>query len=357
MTAVGVGAATATATTITAPAIAKSRIEIDLVTSWGRDSPGAGLNAQNLAKQIESASDGAIKVNYFAAGERVGAFDVFDEVTSGNADAYHAPEYYWKGKHPAYPFFTSVPFGMTTPEMKAWVNHMGGQALWDELAAQFGLKAIASGSNTTQMGGWFNKEVNSPDDLKGLKIRYPGAAGDVMTKLGASAVALPGPQIYENLVSGAIDAAEYIGPYNDYFLKFYEAAKYYYSPGFHEPGGSGALTFNKEFWDKLNQSDKDLINACCAYHSEAEYTEALAKNGEYTRKLVDEHGVVLKEFNEELYEAFFGATEEVYEEIRDHSDFSNKVVDSYMDSMRALGSWGKLGETGYVSRRNEALGI
>jgi TRAP-type mannitol/chloroaromatic compound transport system substrate-binding protein len=217
-----------------------------IVATWPRDFPGIGLPAQRLAARITELTEGRITTKYFAAGERVGAFDSFDEVASGNAQAYMAAEYYWKGKHAGFSPFTAIPFGMTYTEMDAWIKYGGGQELWDELSAEFGLKAFASGNTGVQMGGWFNKEINSADDLKGLKMRIPGQGGDVRAKLGASPVSLPGGQIYENLVSGAIDATEWVGPYNDYFMKFYEAAKYYYFPGMHEPGAQVAMGMNKK---------------------------------------------------------------------------------------------------------------
>ena len=234
-----------------APAIMKDRIEVAIVTTWPRDFPGLGTGAQRFAKRVQDISDGRIQVSYFAAGERVGAFDSFDEVASGNAQAYHAADYYWKGKHPGWAYFTSVPFGLTYTEMNAWIRFGGGQELWDELAGGFGLKGLMCGNTGVQMGGWFRKEINSVEDLKGLKMRIPGLGGDVMSKLGASPVSLPGGQIYENLVSGAIDATEWVGPWNDEVMKFFEAAKYYYYPGMHEPGSMLSVGFNKKFWEGL----------------------------------------------------------------------------------------------------------
>ncbi len=223
---VAAGATAAAASALAAPAVAQSTKEMVIVSSWGRDFPGLGISAQRLAERITTMTDGGITTQYFASGERVGGFDVFDEVASGNAQGYTSADYYWKGKHPGWAFFTSVPFGLTYTEMSAWINHLGGQALWDELAAGFDLKVLPAGNTGVQMGGWFNKEIDTADDLKGLKMRIPGLGGDVMAKVGASPVSLPGSQIYENLVSGAIDATEWVGPYNDYFLKFYQAAKY-----------------------------------------------------------------------------------------------------------------------------------
>ena len=171
---------------VAAPAVNKERIEIAMVSTWPRDFPGLGTGAQRFAQRLSDVSDGRIQVTYYAAGERVGAFDSFDEVASGNAQAYHAADYYWKGKHPGWAYFTAVPFGLSYVEMNAWIAFMGGQELWDELAGEFGLKSLPCGNTGVQWGGWFNKEINSADDLKGLKMRIPGLGGDVMAKLGAS---------------------------------------------------------------------------------------------------------------------------------------------------------------------------
>jgi TRAP-type mannitol/chloroaromatic compound transport system substrate-binding protein len=350
----GAGAATAI---VAAPAIAQSRKEMVIVSSWPRDFPGLGISAQRLAARITEVSQGAIETKYFAAGERVGGFDVFDEVASGNSQAYMSAEYYWKGKHPGFAYFTAVPFGMTTIEWNAWTKFMGGQALWDEVAGEFGLKAIANGATGTQMGGWFNKEINSADDLKGLKMRIPGLGGDVMAKLGASPVSLPGGQIYENLVSGSIDATEWVGPYNDYFMKFYEAAKYYYYPGFHEPGGGTSMGMNASWWGSLSKWEQAVITTCCHEELAAQYEEAQANNGAYLNRLVTDHGVQLKEFGEDVYEAFGKASAEVFEQTREHSPLAAKINDHFQKSLREVGGWQKIAEIAFSNRRNNALDI
>ena len=181
---VGVVAGVAGASTLSAPALAGGHKEINIVSTWPRDFPGLGLSAQRLSARITELSKGKLKVNYFAAGEKVGAFDVFDEVASGNSQAYIAADYYWKGKHPGFAYFTAVPFGMTTVEWNAWIKFGGGQELWDKMSGEFGLKALPCGGTGTQAGGWFNKEINSSEDLKGLKMRIPGLGGTVMSKLG-----------------------------------------------------------------------------------------------------------------------------------------------------------------------------
>src|SRR5690606_12779089 len=288
----------AAVSTLAAPAIAQSRIEMVIVSTWPRDLPGLGTGAQRTAERITLLTEGRINAQYFAAGERVDAFDAFDEVASGNAQAYHGANYYWKGKHPAWPYFCSVPFGLTVAEINAWIRFLGGQELWDELGAQFGIKGLMCGNTGVQMGGWFNKEIESPDDLKGLKMRIPGLAGDVMAKLGASPVSLPGGQIYENLVSGAVDATEWVGPCNDYFMKFYEAAKYYYYPGMHEPASQLCMGMNKSWWGKLSKTDQAIIEAACHEENSLQMAETNANNGAYLDKLIKEHGVELRKFSE-----------------------------------------------------------
>ncbi len=350
------GAAVAgAASTIAAPALAQGKKEMVIVSTWPRDFPGLGLPAQRLAARITELSDGQIDVQYFAAGERVGAFDSFDEVASGNAQAYIGADYYWKGKHPGWAPFTAIPFGMTYTEIDAWTKYGGGQELWDELAGEFGLKNFACGNTGVQMGGWFNKEIESADDLKGLKMRIPGLGGDVMAKLGASPVSLPGGQIYENLVSGAIEATEWVGPYNDYFMKFYEAAKFYYWPGMHEPGAQIAFGMNRGFWDSLSRTEQALIQAACNEENARTMAETNAFNGEYLNRLINDHGVQLREFNDDVYDAFGEASAEVIEEARDHSDLSKRIYDSVLDKRAEIGAWTALSDTAFVQKRNNVL--
>jgi len=353
----GAAAAGMGSAALAAPAVAQERKTMTIVSSWGRDFPGLGLSAQRLAERITELSQGALTTEYFAAGERVGAFDVFDEVASGNSQAYTSGDYYWVGKHPAFAYFTTVPFGMTTPEWNAWIKFKGGQALWDELAGEFGLKSLPCGSSGTQAGGWFNKEIESADDLKGLKMRIPGLGGTVMSKLGVSTVSLPGGQIYENLVSGAIDATEWVGPYNDYFLKFYEAAKFYYTGGMHEPGGVVAFGMNASWWGALSDWERAVITAACYEEHAAQYEEAMANNGAYLVRLLNDHGVQLRAFNDDVWDAFGGAAEEVYEEMRSHSDLAARINDSFQSNLREVGGFMAAFEGTFVNQRNRVLGL
>jgi len=340
-----------------APAVQKSKKTITIVSTWPRDFPGLGTSAQRLAARITELSQGALTTEYFAAGEKVGAFDVFDEVASGNSTAYIAADYYWVGKHPGFAYFTSVPFGMTMVEWNAWIKFNGGQQLWDEISGEFGLKALTCGGTGTQAGGWFNKEINSANDLKGLKMRIPGLGGKVMSKLGASTVSLPGGQIYENLVSGAIDATEWVGPYNDYFMKFYEAAKYYYTGGMHEPGGGLAFAFNASFWGSLTDWEKSVIEAAAMEENAAQFEECVANNGKYLAKLVNDHGVQIRSFGDDTWDSFGKAAAEVFEETRDHSALAKKIDTAFQKNLREIGGFMAKFETTFLNQRNRVLGL
>jgi TRAP-type mannitol/chloroaromatic compound transport system substrate-binding protein len=355
-TAIAGAGAVAASTAINKPAISQGIKKMAVVSTWPRDFPGLGTGAQRVAQRIADATEGRIQVEYFAAGERVGAFDSFDEVASGNAQAYHAADYYWKGKHPGWGYFTAVPFGFTYTEMNAWIRFGGGQELWDELAADFGLKCVMSGNTGCQMGGWFRKEINSADDFKGLKMRMPGLGGDVIAKLGGSPVSIPGGQIYENLVSGAIDATEWVGPWNDSFMKFYEAAKYYYYPGFHEPGSMLALGINKKFWDSLSKNEQVIIESAAGMENDMMMAEFNMKSGNALTKLIKEQGVQLRQFSDDVYDSFYEAAEEVFDGVRAHSDLAKRIDNSFTAARADLSGWTKISDQAYLAQRNRVLG-
>ena len=352
---VGVVAGVAGASTLSAPAISGGHKEINIVSTWPRDFPGLGLSAQRLSARITELSKGKLKVNYFAAGEKVGAFDVFDEVASGNSQAYIAADYYWKGKHPGFAYFTSVPFGMTTVEWNAWIKFGGGQELWDEMSGEFGLKALPCGGTGTQAGGWFNKEINSSEDLKGLKMRIPGLGGMMMSKLGLSVVGVPGGQIYENLINGTIDATEWVGPWNDERSRFYEAAKYYYWPGCHEPGTLITLGCNKSWLTSLSKTDQMIIEHASTVQNERMLTEYNANNGAALQRLVNDHGVELREFNEDVIDAMGEAAEELYEELAEGNELTGRILASFKQSRSEISGWLKKADSAFFTQRNRVL--
>ncbi|MBX2855102.1 MAG: TRAP transporter substrate-binding protein [Rhodobacteraceae bacterium] len=344
------------ATSLAAPALAQSRREMVIVSTWPRDYPGLGLSAQRLGGEIEAQTGGRLKVSYFAAGERVGAFDAFDAVAAGDAQAYIGAEGYWRGKHPGFPFFQTVPMGLTCTEMVAWADHLGGQALWDDLAAEYGLKGLFCGGTGVSMGGWFNKEINSVTDFQGLRFRVPGLASDVFSRLGASPASLPPGQIYESLASGVVDGAEWVGPWADYALKLHEAARYYYAPGLHEPGGMVSMGINAAWWAALPAGDRAVIETLCAAETTRLLAEYDAQNGVYLDKLITEHGVELRTYPEEVAGAFAEAAAEVYAEISEHDARAAAILDSFFAARERLGRWKSVSEAAYLRLRAAALG-
>lgn len=313
--------------------------------------------AEQLSKYLSEATDGNFTLDVFAGGEIVPALQAADAVTAGTVEACHTVSYYFWGKDPTWALFAAVPFSLNARGINAWHYHGGGIELANEFFASQNIVAFPGGNTGVQMGGWFNKEINSVDDFKGLKMRIPGQGGDVMGKLGVSTVALPGGQIYENLVSGAIDATEWVGPYNDYFLKLYEAAKYYYWPGMHEPGAQLTFGANKSWWGTLSKTDQEILRAACNEENSLTMAETNANNGAYLARLINDHGVELREFNDDIYTAFGKAAQEVIEEAKSHSDLSARIMTAVEKARLELGGWTKLSDMAYVQKRNKVLGL
>ena len=345
----------AAASTLAAPAIAQDKRTLRMVTTWPKNFPGLGTSAQRLADSITAMTDGRLTVKLYAAGELVPAFESFDAVSTGTADLYHASEYYFQGKHKAFNFFSSVPMGLTANELDAWVNHGGGQELWDELSAKFNIKPFMAGNTGVQMGGWFNKEIKSVEDLKGLKIRMPGLGGEVLRRLGASAVALPGGEIFPSLQSGAIDATEWVGPWNDLAFGFYKITKFYYYPGFHEPGSGMSCGVNMEVFNSLSKSDQAIIQRACMAENNLNYSEFNARNGRALDVLINKHKVVLKKFPDDVFDAIGKAAEEVAREVAETDELTKRVYESYLAARKDLAGWGSIAEQVYTSYRNRAI--
>lgn len=351
-TSAAAAATAAVASSFPTPAIAQDKRELKMVTTWPKNFPGLGTGAQRLADSITKMSDGRITVKLFAAGELVPPFESFDAVSSGTADMYHAADYYWQGKSKAYNFFTAVPYGFTATEIDAWINHGGGQELWDELGADFNLKHLPAGNTGVQMGGWFNKEINSLEDFKGLKIRMPGLGGEVLRQIGAAAVNLPGGEIFPSLQSGAIDATEWVGPWNDLAFGFYKVTKFYYWPGFHEPGSMLCCGINKDVWESFSESDQALIRAAALAENNYSLAEYNARNNDSLKTLINDHGVQLRQFSDEVMTAIGTASGEVVATAADEGGITKKVYDSYMAFRSGSIAWSKLSDQGYWNARS-----
>jgi len=345
------GIAGAAAATLAAPAIAQNVRELKMVTTWPKNFPGLGTSAQRLADNITAISGGALSVKVYAAGELVPPFESFDAVSNGTADMYHGAEYYWQGKSKAFNFFAAVPFGLTATEMNAWIHHGGGQQLWDELSSGFNIKPFMAGNTGVQMGGWYNKEINSLDDYKGLKIRMPGLGGEVLRRIGAAAVALPGGEIFPALQSGAIDATEWVGPWNDLAFGFYKVTKYYYYPGFHEPGTTLGSAMNLKVWESLSADHKAMVSTAMAAENSISLAEFNAKNGDALDTLRNEHGVELRKFDDTTLKAIGEASGSVVREAAESDEITKKVFNSFNDFRKKSIAWSKISDQAYWNAR------
>jgi len=339
---------------VSAPAIIKNQRHLKMVTTWPKNFPGLGVGAQRLADNITAMSNGGLTVKLYAAGELVPPMESFSTVSGGGADMYHGAEYYWQGQHKAFNFFSAVPFGLTAHEMDAWLNFGGGQELWDELAAGFNLKSFAAGNTGVQMAGWFNKEINTIEDYKGLKIRMPGLGGEVLRRIGASAITLPGGEIFPSLQSGAIDATEWIGPWNDLAFGFYKVTKYYYYPGFHEPGTTLSCGMNLDVWKSLSVGHKSIVSNACQAENNRMLSEFNAKNGDALKTLIEKHHVKLRRQSDDILRAISVVADEVLADVGASNDISARIYKNFMDFRVKAMHWTSLSETAYAAAR--ALG-
>jgi len=284
-----------------------------MVTSWPKNFPGVGIGAERFAKLVDEMSNGRLKIKVYAAGELVPALEVFDAVSRGTAEMGHGAPYYWKGKVPAAQFFCALPFGPNAQEMNAWLYRGGGMQLWEETYKPFGVLPMACGATGVQTAGWFNKEINNVDDFVGLKMRTPGLGGEVLTKMGGTVVNLPAGEIFTALQTGAIDATEWIGPYNDMALGLHKAAKYYYTPGWQEPNVTFELDVNIKAWETLPADLQAIVRAAARdenadmlddYNTRnMEAMEQFKNEGVDVRRLPDAVLVKLKEKATEVIEA------------------------------------------------------
>lgn len=328
-------------------------VEWKMVTTWPKNFPGLGTGAERLADLINQMSGGRLNVKVYGAKELVPAFEVFDAVSRGTAQMGHGAAYYWKGKSPATQFFAAMPFGMTAQEFNAWIYYGGGQALWDEVYEPFGVKGVPAGNTGVQMGGWFNKEILSLDDLKGLKMRIPGLGGEVLKRLGGTPINLPGGEIFTSLQTGSIDATEWVGPYNDLAFGLYKTAKYYYFPGFHEPGTCLEAIFNKQDLASLPADLQAIVlNAAKAANVDM-LSEYMARNPEALKQLVEQHGAELRQFPADVLAQLRQVSAEVMASVAEQDATSKKVYEAYNAFLAKVRAYTGSSELAYLKARDE----
>lgn len=323
-----------------------------LVTAWPKNYPGLGMAPERIADLVEEMSNGQMKITVYGAGEQVPAFGVFDAVSSGSHQMGHSGGYFWKGKVPAAQFFTGVPFGLTADEINAWTNRGGGLELWREIYEPFNIYPIPAGNTGTQMFGWFNKEINSLEDIKGLKMRIPGIGGEVLKRAGGIPVTLPGGELFTALQTGVIDATEWVGPYNDLTFGFQQTAKYYYYPGWHEPGSMLELLINKDAWNSLPKHLQVIIETASKAVNQDILDEYTARNNKALRELVDVHGVELRRLPDDVITEFKIIANDILEENAAEDETVNKVYQSYLKFKNEVSEYHKVSEDAFVEARS-----
>jgi TRAP-type mannitol/chloroaromatic compound transport system substrate-binding protein len=318
-----------------------------MVTTWRPHFPVLGEGADKLAKWIDEMSNGRLKISVYGSGELIPALGVFDAVSSGTVEMGHGASYYWAGKVPAAQFFASVPFGLNAQSMNSWLYSGGGLKLWEEVYKPFNLKPFPAGNTGVQMGGWFNKEINSLEDLKGLKMRIPGLGGKVLAKAGGNSILVAGGEIYTNLDRGVIDATEWVGPFHDLKMGFYKAAKYYYYPGWHEPGTTLELIINTEAWASLPPDLQAIVEAATYKANIWMISEFEAKNNAHLQILLKKHKVQLRKFPDSVLGGLKKLSDEVLNEMAAEDPVSKKVYESFKKFQKNISTWNQMSESPY----------
>ncbi|SMF24805.1 TRAP-type mannitol/chloroaromatic compound transport system, substrate-binding protein [Alteromonadaceae bacterium Bs31] len=325
--------------------------EWKLVTTWPKNFPGLGSAPENFARMVNKMSAGRLKIQVHGANEIVPPMGVFGAVSSGSVQMGHSAAYYWKGKIPAAVFFASVPFGMNAQELNGWLHYGGGLELWREVYEPFNLIPFAAGNTGVQMGGWFNREINSVDDLSGLKMRIPGIGGEVFSRAGGEAINIPGGELFTSLQSGVIDATEWVGPYNDLAFGFHQIAQYYYYPGWHEPGPTLEIIVNKDAYNTLPDDLQGIIVAAARMVNQDMLDEYTARNNAALEELINEHGVDLRRFPDDVLAHFKNISTELYEEMSAQDPVFAKVYHSYKSYLENVRDYHRISEEAYFEAR------
>jgi len=322
-----------------------------MVTTWPANFPGLGTGASRLAELITTMSGGRLAVKVFGAGELVPALEVFDAVSNGTAELGHGAAYYWKGKAAAAQFFGAVPFGMTAQEVNGWLYNGGGLELWTELFAPFGVLPQPAGNTGVQGGGWFREEIRSVADLKGLKMRMPGLGAEVLKRAGATPVNLPGGEIFTALQTGAIDATEWVGPYNDLAFGLHTVAKHFHYPGWHEPGSVLECLINLAAYEALPDDLKAIVTGACRIVNNDMQAEYAARNPAALRSLVEEHGVSVKPFPPDVLAELKRHSLAVIADLAASDPMAQRIAASYTAFAAAARAYGETSEKAYLNSR------
>lgn len=325
------------------------RFSWKLVTTWLPNFPGLGTGVNTLARYIQEMSAGRMEITIYAAGELVPAFEVFDAVSQGSAEMGHGAAYYWRGKSEAAQFFATIPFGMNAHEQNAWLYYGGGLELWREVYEPFNLMPFPAGNTGVQMGGWFNRPIDSMADLHGLKMRIPGIGGEVLRRAGGTPVNLPLSEIFTALQTGSIDATEWVSPYNDVAIGLHQAARYYYYPGWQEPAPTLECIINRDAWNSLPEDLQAIVRVACQATTLDMISEFMARNATALAQLQADENVEIRKFPDDVLTGLRELTYSVVDELAVDDPLFARVWDSAREFMAISQPWQAISEQAYLS--------
>ncbi|WP_410803546.1 TRAP transporter substrate-binding protein [Marinobacter sp. KMM 10035] len=335
--------------TVSSFGMAADKYTLRLAQTWGPNSPILGETTTNMAKMAEEMSGGRLRIRIDSANKHKAPFGIFDLVRNGQYDMGHTASYYYKGTIPNAMYFTTVPFGMIAPEMYAWFYHDQGMELMQKVYEPFGLMSFPGGNTGNQMGGWFNKEINSVEDLKGLKMRTPGFAGEVMAELGVAVTNLPPGELYTALERGTVDAVEWVGPALDFPMGFHQIAKYYYS-GWQEPGAEVQFLINDKTWNKLPEDLQAILRIAMRTAAYDMYIQTTHESGvAWDRMKEDYPNVTHKTFPPEVINAMRDATNKLLAEAAEKDDLAKEIINSQRDYLKQVRQWTNISDKAYLN--------
>lgn len=348
----------AAAPALAAPAVARAQARrLTMVTSWPKGAPGVGVNAQRVADMIAAMSGGRLEIQFYGAGELVPPFEVFDAVASGTAELGHATPYYWQGKDMAVHYFTGLPFGLTAAEHAGWIYFGGGQELWDRVYEPFGVKGFYAGNSGVQAGGWFRRPLAGLDDLRGLTMRIAGLGGEVMRRLGVNVTLLPPGEIFQAMEAGTVDAAEWVGPWNDIAFGLYRVAKHYYLPAFHEYGPALEVLVNRGFWDSLDPDLQAIVAAAAKASGNESLADFTYHNVMAYEQLQTLEGVEVHAWPDDIATALIDTSREVMAELGEASPLAAEIHASWSAYLERAASYAEVMEAEALRLRARKFGL
>ena len=331
-----------------APAPAKEKIVWKLAQTWGTGFPIFGDAVIKMADMVKAMSDGEMEIRIDSANKHKAAFGILDMVNAGQYEMGHSASYYWKGKDPSTMFFTTMPFGMIAPEQYAWFYYGGGMELMKQVYDKHGVYSFPGGNTGNQMGGWFRKEINTLDDLKGLKMRIPGFAGEVLAKLGVVVTNIAPGELYTALDRGTIDALEWVGPSLDLNMGFQKIAPYYYT-GWHEPATELQFLVNKAKFDALPKHLQEILTIAMQYAAYDMYARSYHESAVNWASIEKDYPEVqIRTFSPEIISAMKKADEELLEEYSANDPTFKEILDSQRAYMKIARKWTVISDYAYL---------